>query len=244
MAAQFRSLDVFARARRAVSIAAGVAFVLGAAGCEGSSATTPGSPVQTTLTPADQLVIASRVALPAAVAVGMLAPDLSTALVHGVPVSSAAAPRRSSGVAGEASSVAALATYPVDRTVNCVAGGSAHTTGTLSGSLSGAGSGSLNFLLFTSFANCQVTSGTRTLVLSADPGLKVSGGYAVTNRVPADPQSFSLSGTVNVSESGSRAVAFPCVVDLTVTTSASTHVATATGTVCGAAVSSQLLWSP
>lgn len=208
----------------------------------GSDATT--EPV-TTFTPADQLAIAAQVAVPAAVTVGLLTPDLSTASVHGPSVLARSDARAASRPAiGIASSAAVAATFPVDRIVNCPAGGSAHTTGTLSGSLAAGGSGALNFLLFTSFAGCGVTTDGRTLLLTADPGLEVKGSYAVTNRVPVDPQALSITGSVSVAVAGSRAVAIPCVIFLTVTTSASTHVANVSGTVCGATVSRQLTWSP
>lgn len=240
MAALTRSFDCSARARRVVTIAACAALLVGTLGCGSETVVTPA----TSLTPADQLTIASRIAMPAAVAVGMLTPDLSTATVHRRSAFADAAIRPAPGAAASAVSAVAVASFPVDRAFNCPTGGSARTTGTLSGSLEGAGSGALNFLLFTSFAACQVTSSGRTLLLDADPGVQVKGSYVVSNRVPADPQTVTLTGTVNVSVSGSRAPALPCAILLTVTTSASTHVANVSGTVCGAAVSSQFTWTP
>ncbi len=215
--------------------------LLALAAC-GSDTTT--EPV-TTFTPADQLAIAGQVAVPAAVAVGLLTPDLSTATVHGPSVLASTVARLASRPEiGIASNAAVAATFPVDRIVNCPAGGSTHTTGTLTGSLAAGGSGALNFLLFTSFAACGVASDGRTLLLTADPGLEVKGSYVVTNRVPVDPQTLSITGSVSVAVAGSRAVAIPCVIFLTVTTSASTHVSNVSGTVCGATVSRQFTWSP
>lgn len=232
---------VAASVRRRSRRVAAVCVAFAVAACGSDSTTEPA----TTLSPADQLAIAAQVAVPAAATVGLLRPDLSTASVHGAPVlagEGARLARRST--IGNASTAAVAATFPVDRTVNCPAGGSARTSGTLTGTLGSGGSGTLSVLLFTSFAACGVTTDGRTLLLTADPGLEVKGSYAVTNRVPADPQSLSIVGSVGVSVSGSRAVAIPCVIFLTVTTSASTHVASITGTVCGSAVGRQLTWTP
>lgn len=220
---------------------AALCALLVVAACGSDSTTEP----VITFTPADQLAIAGQVAVPAAVAVGLLTPDLSTASVHGPSALARTDARFASHPAtGIASNAAVAATFPVDRVVNCPVGGSAHTTGTLSGSLAAGGSGALNFLLFTSFAGCGVTTDGRTLLLTADPGLEVKGSYVVTNRVPVDPQTLSITGSVSVAVAGSRAVAIPCVIFLTVTTSASTHVSNVSGTVCGATVSRQLTWSP
>jgi hypothetical protein len=229
------------RGRRSLHDIAAVWVLLGVAACGTDAATEP----VTSLTPADQLAVAGQVAVPAAVAVGLLAPDLSAASVHSPSVAAGLVSGFPPATGRSAASVAALvATFPVDRTVSCPAGGSARTTGTLTGSLAAGGSGSLNVFLFTSFAACGVPVDGRTLLLTADPGLEAKGLYAVDNRVPADPQTLSITGGVNVSVSGSRGIAIPCVVLLTVTTSASTHISNITGTVCGAAVSRQLTWSP
>ncbi len=66
----------------------------------------------------------------------------------------------------------------------------------------------------------------------------------MNNRVPADPQTLTIAGTLGVAVSGLRIQAIPCEVSLTFTTSASTHTSSVTGTVCGGAVSRQLTWSP
>lgn len=229
------------RGRRPLHDVAMMCVLLGAVACRSDSTTEP----VTALTPADQLAVAAQVAVPAAIAVGLLAPDLSAASIHAPTV--AATTFAALGPAAERSAAAATAvaaTFPVDRTFTCPAGGSARTTGTLTGSLAVNGNGSLNVFLFTGFSACGVPSDGRTLLLTADPGLEVRGIHAVNNRMPADPQTLTINGSVSVAVSGRRAVAFPCVVLLTVTTSANTHVANVTGSVCGGAVSRQLTWSP
>ena len=142
---------------------------------------------------------------PAAGTVGLLTPNLSSASIGAPPVSALAA---------AAFAVGALTnvTVPVDRTVTCDAGGSARTTGTLSGDLVPGGSGSRTIALTSANTGCAVASARRTLMLTADLGPIVAGAHVATTRIPTDPQTLTIASTVNVAVSGSRAVAIPCPV--------------------------------
>ena len=91
---------------------------------------------------------------------------------------------------------------------------------------------------------CVITADSRTLSLTSDATLQVTGNYIVANRVAADPQTLRVTGRMLVKVTTSRAPAVPCSVDLTVTYSQSKLTGTATGSVCGTTINRSVSWSP
>ncbi len=199
-------------------------------GC-GSSGSGTG-PSVITLTALDQQQGAGESAIPAAIAIGSLNPGLAGKVI------------RNPATVNLGLAALMLPPTTVDRTFNCPGGGTAHTTGALTGTLPASGTGSLTVGLTTAFAACAVTGDNKTLVLTADPGLAIAGSYAVVSRTPSDPQTLTVKGNVTVALANSSAPAIPCAVDLVVSTSGTAHSATVAGAFCGATVSKQYTWSP
>ena len=200
------------------------------AGCGSSSSGT--GPSVITLSALDQQQGAGESAIPAAIAIGSLALSFAGRVIANEAPANVA--------------VATLALPPtvVDRTFSCPAGGSAHTAGGVTGTLPASGTGSLPFALTTAFAACAVSGDSKTLVLTADPGLAIAGNYAVVNRTASDLQALTVKGSVTVTLANSGAPAITCAVDLTVTTSSAAHTAAVAGTFCSGSVSKQYTWVP
>lgn len=214
-----------------------VGLALALAACGGEAATT--EPASVALSTAARADAAVALAVPPAVTVAALSPDLANAAMSGIP----------DGVspmvvgAGSAQIALAAVTVPVDRTVPCPAGGTSRIAGSLNGTLAAGGSGSLTAALLQTLSACGVAVDGRTLLLSSETGLAVNGSYAIVSRVPAAEQTLTIAGTVQVAVSGSRAPALPCVVDLALSVARATRTGTVTGAFCGSAVSRSFTWT-
>lgn len=206
------------------------------AGCGGDSGGTT-EPGILALSAREQQAAAGQASTPAAITLGALVPDLSSAAI-------ARLGQDISLTVSAAGAASAAVTIPVDRTTACPAGGSARSVGTLTGTLAAGGSGSLTAALTQTLLACGVTVDGRTLLISSDPTLTTTASYAVVSRAPSDQQEMRVAGNTMVSVSGSRIAAVPCGIDVTVTTTASTRSASMTGTFCGAAVSQTFTWTP
>lgn len=149
-----------------------------------------------------------------------------------------------SGFAGTAEMPGAAAllaeSFPITKTITCPAGGTAATTGTLSGTMPARGSFTLAVSMATTLTNCGVPSGGKTLLLSTTTPLAVTGSYAVTDRTPASQQTLRVQGTATLKISGSSAPAVPCPIDLTVTMASGTRTASVSGSFCGSTVTNQV----